>query len=97
MCDCYLTGRLVELVRWRALGQDTWHELRFFERWAGDYVVEALANTFARYEAADVARALRATGELFGRLEDDAATRFDPSAAVDRSEILRRLDALTAV
>jgi aminoglycoside 6-adenylyltransferase len=97
VCDCYLTGRLVELARWRAHGRDTWHELRFFERWAGDDVVEAVAKTFARYEAGDVARALHATAELFGRLEDHAVKRFGLSAPVDRSEILRRLDALTAL
>jgi hypothetical protein len=42
----------------------------------------------------DVARALRATGELFGRLEDDVAQRFGLTAGVDRDEVLRRLDAL---
>lgn len=34
-CDGWLTGRLVELARWRADAVDTWHGARFFERWAG--------------------------------------------------------------
>jgi hypothetical protein len=86
--------------RFDALSNDFWYRalwaVRFFERWAGDGLVEALGPTFARYEAADVARALRATGDLFRRLEDEVARRFGLHVAVDRREILRRLDALTA-
>jgi len=93
-CDCWLEWRLVELARWRAQGTDTWHGLRFFERWAGDDVVEALGPTFASYDSQDIGRALCATGELFGKLEDDVASRFGLSASVDREEVLRRLDEL---
>jgi aminoglycoside 6-adenylyltransferase len=95
-CDCYLTGLVVELARWLTRDRDTWHGYRFFERWAGDSIVEALRPTFARYEAADVARALRAKGELFGELGQGVAQRFDLADPVDRAEILRRLDALLA-
>jgi aminoglycoside 6-adenylyltransferase len=94
VCDGYLKWRLVVLARWRAQGTDTWHELRFFERWAGEDVVEALGPAFASYDAADIARALRATGELFGRLEDEVANRFALTPSVDRVEVLRRLDVL---
>jgi aminoglycoside 6-adenylyltransferase len=94
VCDCFLTWRLVELARWRAHGEDTWHDLRFFELWAGKDLVEALGETFARYEAEDIARALRATGKLFGRLEDEVADRFGLVRSVDRDEVFRRLDAL---
>jgi aminoglycoside 6-adenylyltransferase len=94
VCNCYLTGLVVELARWRAHDRDTWHGYRFFERWAGAEVAEALAATSAQYEAADIARALRAKGELFGRLEDDVVQRFDLVDTVDRSEVMRRLDAL---
>jgi len=93
-CDGWLTGRLVELVRWRSDATDTWHGMRFFERWAGDDVVDALAPTFARYEAADVARALRAKAGLFGRLEDEVAARHGFVVPEDRAEVLRRLEAL---
>jgi aminoglycoside 6-adenylyltransferase len=96
VCNCYLTALLVELARWRAGDRDTWHRHRFFERWAGGDVTDALGPTFAQYEAADVARALRAKGELFGQLEDDIVQRFHLVHAVDRSEVLRRLDALLA-
>ena len=93
-CDCWLTWRLVELARWRAHGADTWHDLRFFEHWAGDDVVKALGPTFASYDAEDIGRALRATGKLFGKLEDEVANRFGLRLPVDRDEVFRRLEAL---
>jgi aminoglycoside 6-adenylyltransferase len=96
VCDCYLTERIVELVRWRAHDQDTWHGYRFFERWAGEETQKALGSTFARYDAADIGRALRAKGELFGGLEREVAQRFGLVEPVDRVEALRRLDALLA-
>lgn len=94
VCNCYLTGLLVELARWRAHDRDTWHGYRFFERWAGGEVAGALGPTFAQYEAADIARALRAKCELFGQLEEVVTERFHLVEPVDRSEVMRRLDAL---
>jgi aminoglycoside 6-adenylyltransferase len=91
VCDCGLTARLVELARWRAHGVDTWHDIRFFERWAGEDVVEALGPTFAVYDRDDIGRALRVTGELFAKLEDEVASRFGLTTVVDRGEVLRRL------
>jgi Streptomycin adenylyltransferase len=85
-----------ELARWRSEETDTWHGLRFFERWAGDDLVEALGPTFARYEAEDVARALRAKAELFGGVEDEVAARYDLVVPEDRAEVLRRLEGLLA-
>jgi aminoglycoside 6-adenylyltransferase len=96
VCDCYLTERIVELVRWRAQDEDTWHGYRFFERWAGDGTAEALGATFARYDAEDIGRALRAKGELFGQLEHGVAQCFGLVVPVDRGEILRCLDGLLA-
>jgi aminoglycoside 6-adenylyltransferase len=93
-CDGWLTGRLVELARWRSDETDTWHGSRFFERWAGDDIVEALGPTFARYEAEDVARALRAKAALFGQIEDEVAARHGLTVPEDRAEVLRRLEAL---
>jgi aminoglycoside 6-adenylyltransferase len=96
VCDCYLTERIVQLVRWRAHDQDTWHGYRFFERWAGAEMPETLKLTFAQYDAGDIGRALRAKGELFGELEGDVAQRFGLVEPVDRGGIFRRLDALLA-
>jgi aminoglycoside 6-adenylyltransferase len=94
VCDGYLTQRLVELVRWRAQDEETWHGYRFFERWAGEETLQALRPTFAGYDAPDIARALRAKAMLFGELEQDVAKQFDLVEPVDRSEIIRRLDAV---
>jgi aminoglycoside 6-adenylyltransferase len=96
VCDCYLTERIVQLVRWRAYDQDTWHGYRFFERWAGEQTAQALGPTFAQYDAADIGRALRAKGELFGELERGVAQRFGLVEPVDPAEVLRRLGALLA-
>jgi hypothetical protein len=52
--------------------------------------------TFARSDADDVARALRATADLFGQLEDEAAQNSGLTSSVDRREILLRLEALLA-
>jgi aminoglycoside 6-adenylyltransferase len=93
-CDGHLTGLLVELARWRGYGRDTWHGFRFFECWAGEDLVGALGPTFAAYDAQDAGRALRAKGDLFGRLEDDVVRLFDLEAPVDRGEILKRLGVL---
>jgi aminoglycoside 6-adenylyltransferase len=97
VCDCYLTDRIVQLIRWRAHDQDTWHGYRFFERWAGAEAPETLKLTFAQYDAEDIGRALRAKGELFGELEGDVAQRFGLVELVDRGEILRRLNVVLAV
>jgi aminoglycoside 6-adenylyltransferase len=96
VCDCYLIERIVHLARWRVQDEDTWHGYRFFERWAGEQIVDAVGSTFAQYDAGDIGRAFRAKGELFGELERDVAQRFGLVEPVDRGEILRSLGALLA-
>jgi aminoglycoside 6-adenylyltransferase len=96
VCDCWLTAELVELARWRSHGHETWHGFRFFERWADEDLVAAMRATFARYDPDDVARALRATADLFGQLEDEVAQTSSLTSSVARREILLRLEALLA-
>jgi len=92
-CDCYLKALLVELLgvdaRLREPGLDTWHSGRFLERWATPQDLAELGETFASYEAADVARAIKATAELFLRMSDRIGLE-----AVETGEIGRRLDLL---
>jgi aminoglycoside 6-adenylyltransferase len=95
-CDGWLTGRLVELARWRSQKPDTWHGSRFFERCAGDELVEAVGPTFAAYDTNDIARALRAKAELFAKVEDEVAARYELAVPEDRPEVLRRLETLLA-
>jgi hypothetical protein len=50
--------------------------------------------TFAAYDAQDIARALRVKAELFGKVEDDVAGRYELAVPEDRPEVLRRLETL---
>jgi aminoglycoside 6-adenylyltransferase len=72
-CDGYLKLRLLRLIEWSVIADsrgrvDTWHSGRFMDDWAPADVRDRLPSTFARYDAADIARALNATVELFGDL-----------------------------
>ena len=94
VCDCFLTGKVVDLARWSSHHEDTWHGLRFFEQWANAEIVASIGSTFADYDPADVERGLRAKGELFGKLSDEVSERFGLTSSVDRRAVLRRFDEL---
>jgi aminoglycoside 6-adenylyltransferase len=70
---------------------DTWHEGRFLERWADPEAVAGLEGVFARYDPADIARALRAGAALFERLERDVAGRLGIAAGIRCDELRRHL------
>lgn len=76
----YLKERLVVLASWHARAGDpaldTWHETRFFEGWADPRAVELLRGAYARYDASEVAEALRATMDAFELLERETAVRL---------------------
>jgi aminoglycoside 6-adenylyltransferase len=97
-CDCYLKALLVELMataaRLREPELDTWHRGRFLERWATAQELAELGETFARYEPGDVARAIYATIEMFGRLEREVSARVTFDGLADRVDVRRRLDSL---
>jgi aminoglycoside 6-adenylyltransferase len=94
-CDGYLKQLLVELLAWHAQATDphvdTWHGGRFLERWADRHALQALRQTYARYEAADIARALWATVDLFERVERECARRLDLPLGVPHHHIRQRL------
>jgi aminoglycoside 6-adenylyltransferase len=75
--DCALKTRLVRVLEWHARAHDpetdTWHRGRFLERWADRHALEELRGTYARYDEADIARALLATMDLFGRVIAETA------------------------
>lgn len=95
-CDGYLKSLVVELLalKARASGMDTWHQGRFLERWAAPSDVTELGGTFARYDEADVARAIKATADMFARLEREVCDRRGVGPLVDHDEVGRRLDEL---
>ena len=76
----YLQERLVVLVGWHAqagdAALDTWHQTRFFERWADPRAVELLRASTARYERDEVARALLAAMDAFELFERETAARL---------------------
>lgn len=67
--DDYMKWRLLQMIEWHARltrgVNDTWHGGRFLEKWADPRALEGLRRAFARYDAAEVKDALRATLELF--------------------------------
>ena len=93
--DGYLHRLLLTVVEWRArAGAGTgapWVEGRLLERWAEPEVVTALEPTFARYDPAEIASALRATMDLFRLLATDLAVRLElpyPARADDAATAL---------
>jgi aminoglycoside 6-adenylyltransferase len=95
-CDGYLKSLVVELlaIKARDSGMETWHQGRFLERWAARSDVAELGRSFARYDEAAVARAIKATSDMFARLEREVCDRRGVGPLVDHDEVGRRLEAL---
>jgi aminoglycoside 6-adenylyltransferase len=95
-CNCHLQTLLVQLLAWDAQAGDrqldTWHGGRFLERWASGRVLDELRQVDARYDTRDVARALRATVDLFERVELRCAERLGLEPTVPHDRIRRLLN-----
>jgi hypothetical protein len=69
---------LAQVIEWHAItkrpGTNTRSGGRYLERWADPLIVERLADTFAEYEAAAIARALTAMIQLFEDVASETAT-----------------------
>jgi aminoglycoside 6-adenylyltransferase len=83
-CDMYLKERLRRMLEWHARAvngpeHDTWMRGRFLEEWADPRAVAQLPHIFAHYDREDIARALRATMELFRWLAIETAERWEYS------------------
>lgn len=79
--DGRCNGLLFQMLIWQALAEhgpshDTWLRGRFLEEWADPHAVAQLGGVFARYEAADVARALPDSMRVFRGLATDTARRL---------------------
>jgi aminoglycoside 6-adenylyltransferase len=82
MCvDGYMKRLLLTVMAWRARAGagngEPWVEGRFLERWAEPETLAALGEIFARYDAAEITVALRATMDLFRRLATDLSVRLE--------------------
>lgn len=94
--DGYLKECLLRLLTWHARATnpelDTWHDARFFERWADPRAVAALREAYARYDAGDVARALHATMDVFELFERETAQRLRYAPPPDRGPVRRLVE-----
>ncbi len=77
-CDVYMKRLLLRVLAWQAKVRhgdeiDTWYEGRNLERWADRDQIDALAETFARYDKDDIVRALFATMALFSAAAHETA------------------------
>ena len=69
--DGYLKNHLlkmIELYCYQKDGRDIWHDGRFIDRWADDWILEKLGLCFAHYEKSDIRNALFNTHDLFRNL-----------------------------
>lgn len=94
--DC-LTGfmlwRVLHMIEWHThatcgVEVDTWHNGRFVEQWADPRAIAGLRQCFARYDAADVARGLLATMDLYRWLSHETAAALGytyPTMADERA------------
>ena len=90
-CDSHMKHLLLRMLEWDAGDCDTWHDGRFLEEWADPRVVEGLGGAYARYDAADVARALDATMDLFAWLATETGERLGYGYAAGEEALARRL------
>jgi Streptomycin adenylyltransferase len=90
-----LKGLLVTLLGWHTRAAeplaDTWHGGRFLERWADPHALQELRHAYASYDAAEVARTLWGTAELFQRLERECAERLGLELSVPHPRLWRWL------
>jgi aminoglycoside 6-adenylyltransferase len=86
--DMHLKGLLQRMLECHAHAtrgdaHDTWLRGRFLEEWADPRAVEQLRFAFARYDANDIADALKATMELYRWLEDETSARWGYTPPVE--------------
>ena len=99
MCvDAYLKNYLLKIIEFYCYqkdGRDVWHDGRFVDRWADDWILEKLTVCFAHYEKNDIGKALVHTHELFKKLATDVADMnryiYPQKAENTASEFLKRL------
>ena len=78
--DCYMRGRLAQMIEWHTWGHDgealTRAGGRYIERWAATPILDDLPSTFASYDAIGVARSLLTSAQLFRRVAEETGSTF---------------------
>ncbi len=80
--DGYMQDLLLQMIEWHATliqggKRDTWFRGRFLEEWADPKTLKGLREAFARYDVADIKRALLASIDLFRDLATETAEKVN--------------------
>ena len=94
VCDGLLKRQIRRMAEWQAraahgLAYDTWHEGRFFEKWADPAIVRQLRGAYARYDGDEVWAALAATMEIFARSARETARQLKIDYSADSEQHAR--------
>ncbi len=71
--DGYMKSKLFLLIEClehiiHGVNYETWHQGRFFDKWAEPWIVEDMRNAYAHYDKNDIKSALLATMNLFRKV-----------------------------
>lgn len=86
-----LRPHLLTLMRWQALGKDTWYGGRFMEQWADPGILAALPQVFPVFERASLQQSLLAILDIFLLLGTKTAAQFDYQYPAATHEKVRKL------
>lgn len=80
--DNYMKRMLFDFIECHAhtlhgMDYDTWHDGRFMEEWAEEWIIRKLAKCYAHYEEKDIENALLSTMELFRLISLEIAHKLD--------------------
>lgn len=89
--DNYMKEKLLALAECYAHAvhgpeYETWHNGRFLEEWAEEWLIRYLSNIYARYDRGEIEHALFATMDLFRRMAKDAGNRLGYSYPLGADE-----------
>lgn len=80
--DNYMMWKLLTIIECHAhafngLKYNTWHNGRFIEEWAEDWIIQKLSDCYAHYERNDIKNSLLATMDLFRSIAVVIAEKLD--------------------
>ncbi|MGY0694674.1 aminoglycoside 6-adenylyltransferase [Virgibacillus sp. FSP13] len=89
--DNDLKQLLLKMTEWHAKAKygndyDTWHNGRFFDKWADPKIKGELRKCFARYDSREMQHALKHTMDLFRSVASETTTQFDYDYPVKADE-----------
>lgn len=86
-----LRPHLLTLMRWQALGKDTWYGGRFMEQWADPRTLAALPQVFPALERKSLQKSLLDMLDLFKLLGEETAAKFGYVYPAEAHENIRML------